>query len=59
MTDLSEPAPIASTSTPKVGGLSFGRSALAATVGTTIEWYDFQASPEESVGVSLTIRDRV
>jgi len=24
------------------GGHGFGRSALAATVGTTIEWYDFQ-----------------
>jgi hypothetical protein len=42
MTDLSEPAPIASASTQKVGGSSFGRSAVAATVGTTIEWYDFQ-----------------
>jgi MHS family shikimate/dehydroshikimate transporter-like MFS transporter len=42
MTDLSEPAPIASASTQKVSGSSFGRSAVAATVGTTIEWYDFQ-----------------
>jgi MHS family shikimate/dehydroshikimate transporter-like MFS transporter len=42
MTDFSEPAPIATASTARVGGSSFARSALAATVGTTIEWYDFQ-----------------
>ncbi len=42
MTDFSTPAPIASALTQKVGRSSFARSALAATVGTTIEWYDFQ-----------------
>lgn len=42
MTDFSESAPIVTASTAGAGGSSFARSALAATVGTTIEWYDFQ-----------------
>src|SRR5471032_711086 len=42
MTDFSEPAPLATASTATVSGSTFARSALAATVGTTIEWYDFQ-----------------
>ena len=42
MTDLSAPTPIAPPATETAGGLSFARSAVAATVGTTIEWYDFQ-----------------
>jgi len=42
MTDLSEPAPLATASPIGASGSSLARSALAATVGTTVEWYDFQ-----------------
>jgi MFS transporter, MHS family, shikimate and dehydroshikimate transport protein len=42
MTGFPELASIVPASTPRVSGSSLARSALAATVGTTIEWYDFQ-----------------
>jgi MHS family shikimate/dehydroshikimate transporter-like MFS transporter len=40
--NLSGSAPTTTVSKQAAGGSSFARSALAATVGTTIEWYDFQ-----------------
>ena len=39
MVDISDTAAVAP---PTEAGASLARSALAATVGTTIEWYDFQ-----------------
>jgi MFS transporter, MHS family, shikimate and dehydroshikimate transport protein len=40
--NLSDAAPTTTVSKQAAGGSSFARAALAATVGTTIEWYDFQ-----------------
>src|ERR1700730_7183614 len=42
MTGFPELASIVPASTPRVSGSSLARSALAATIGTTVEWYDFQ-----------------